>query len=333
MNLRCWICLFVGWLTFQIGIAARADISYSAVPLLKTVSHSQLIVVGRIVAITPDPTRHVSKTNTLPWLVGLNPPGDYVFQVLSALRGKSKSVLHIFLPQIDASAYGNAKPRIDKGTLAILFLTPERDSKGTHWNAADPMRPLLILGNGVQSQLNDDKKDVVTRIVNLALASMSDPVLRCANAYALRDVVHTRIPAALLPYMDDTNKDTQANILACLATNQQVQAIPRIAQLEGKVYREHGGVDTGNGLRAYKTPDAIPFLNPLLFEVCIYTRLAAADALRDIADKLLFPILSLRCMIPATTFRIFPTQPCVACFQCWDLSKHHPSSMHTERRF
>lgn len=272
--------------------ASQFDVNSGTAPLLQSIAHSHLIVVARLMQIANDPTRHPitsSDTHTF----ALNPPGTYKFEVVEVLRGKPASTLNIYLPQTNISAYGNAKVPVENGKLYLLLLEPQREKQNTYWTAVDPLRALLPLTANTKVQTKEKNPNVVTRIIDLLIMSFSDPLLRRANSYVLRGMVHPYMSQVLKPYIDDPSRDVQANVLNCMAANQQVEAIPKIAELERRAFSEHDGVDVVLALNYYKTAEAIPYLNPLLFHVAEYVRVNTATALRDLANSTSIPYLVL----------------------------------------
>ena len=258
--------------------------------LLQTIARSHLIVVGRLTKITPDATRHPTVNSESPWKT-LNLPGEYTFHVTSVWRGKCDLTLRVDLPQLSSAAYGGAVIPVSVGKPYLLLLEPERDKQVTRWIAADPIHALLPLIDDEKTWNGRTKKNIVVDVIDLLIKSFSDSMLGCANSCTLRYTTHPYLAQALAPYMDSPNLDIQASVLTCMAMNQQPQAIPRIARLESRADRGNFTVNMAMTLSLYKTPDAVRFLNPLLFDVSPYIRINTVMVLRDLADGTSIPYL------------------------------------------
>jgi HEAT repeat protein len=97
--------------------------------------------------------------------------------------------------------------------------------------------------------------------------------------------------------LNDPNSRIQDLALYCQAVNQQLDAIPRIAELERKLLPFENTTGSSakslEALQKLQTPKAVPYLNPLLFEPSPYTRINAMMALRDLVDRTSIPYLLL----------------------------------------
>ena len=90
--------------------------------------------------------------------------------------------------------------------------------------------------------------------------------------------------------MNDPDLYVRCSALSCLATNQVVEAIPIMADM----LRRGEQVSLHDSFEAYKTKDAIPFLNPLIVdpasEYLRYWTITAMSA-NKLADKSSIPFL------------------------------------------
>ena len=94
-----------------------------------------------------------------------------------------------------------------------------------------------------------------------------------------------RCIAALRPLADDKNIDIRVSTLKCLAVNQDVTVIPKIASTIVELETQYGGTGLTGALTKYKDPRAVAFLNPIISSPSYYLRLNAMMALRPIADE------------------------------------------------
>ncbi len=134
---------------------------------------------------------------------------------------------------------------------------------------------------------------VEENVYSLMLASCSNPNVRRANTYILRTVVNPIIVGKLFYYINDPNLYTRDNVLTCMATNQQVTAIPRIAALDTMMEAGGGGAQSAIAFNSYHTSDALPYLNPLIFSAAYYTRLNTIFAIDRLANRSSIPYLML----------------------------------------
>ncbi len=220
-------------------------------------------------------------------------PGHYTFQVVQTIEGQCEPTLQMDLPLVQARFYGGMRRWVEEGDTVLLLLTS--NSQG-QWVPVDPEVPFVTLA-GKEQQLNildsQEAKTRKSRVVNLLLSSLSNPVLRQETTYFLRSFVDPQIVVGLAPYIDDPNIRTQDNVLYCMAANHQVTVIPRIAQLSSKMWLTGGAPDSLQTLPDFNTAEAVPYLNPLLFETPLYTRLNTMYALSKSANRTSIPYLLL----------------------------------------
>lgn len=281
-----------------IGLISCMQISASAISmpysksLSEAISQSDVIIAARLVSYVPEQNYTHSLQGLLYAHMGvLRPPGHYSFEVLNTLKGKSTAKLNSDLPVILSLYYNDEKLMINDGSQVLLVLKPNVSGQLAPLDPTLPMIP--ITQEAVDSIQRTD--DVQSQVLNLMLASAADPALRQTETYLLRNVVDPQVVAGLAPYLNDPNVETRSNVLYCMAENQQVSVIPRIAALEREIEKRGNGTsaDTVVTLGDFTTPDAVPYLNPLLFEATYYTRLNTMFSLGKIADQTSAPYLIL----------------------------------------
>ena len=261
-------------------------------------NQSQIIVVARIVSFTQDkksaPDADSPKSHSGNIIVTSNddmvPSGNYSFDILRTIKGHSDKNLQIHLPALSRRNYGFADFEVRLGDDVILCLTKGSDGQVAPTELGVP---LIQLGKNYASEVETNTGDVSTEVFGLMLRSLGDPVIRQANTALLRDVNSPIVAKGLLPFINDSNDSVKDNVLYCMAVNQVVSAIPKIVQLQLKEARKDGGTYCVTALQLYDNPQAVPLLNPLLFQNDEYIRINSVMALQKIADTSSIPYLML----------------------------------------
>lgn len=283
---------------------ASAFMMPASMPLPQTIVDAQVIVIGRIADCPPDltyeqnaPAKRVALVgmDAMVAMTGLKPRGQYVFKVLRTIKGQCESSLQLNMPQVLSSYYDNVKFQIKQDAIVLLFL--KADASG-QLLPVDPTVPFIPLPEKALSiPVTESSASPESQVIALMLASLDAPAVRHADLFLLRNSVDDRIPKAVSPYLNDADLRIQDIALYCMLTNQQVQFIPHVAKLERKLFPEEGRIGSSAmsllALGNLKTPAAVPYLNPLLFEPCEYSRLNAMLALRKLANRTSIPYFML----------------------------------------
>ena len=279
-------------------------------PLSKSITDAKVIIIARLTKYIPDPqatppppnANYIKGGEEHPFYRGLNAfivvntlyyQGEYVFQEARMIKGNSPQVLKINLPSIMSNYYDYVRLHVQSGDWLLLLLKPGA-SGGL--SPVDVTVPLIPLGRLNQDIGHEDKtQSVSSQVIQVMLSSLAVSDIRQVNTYLLRDIVDPQVVVGLAPYLDDANIETRSNVLYCMAKNQQVTVIPRIAALEREIEKRGNGTsaNTVGTLGDFTTPDAVPYLNPLLFETAYYTRLNTMFSLGKIADQTSAPYLML----------------------------------------
>ncbi len=278
-----------------LGIA-RASAMRRSIPLVTAIGRAEVIVVGQINDYVADPQLPRKARSAFDpeasSAATLQPSGKYSIGVIQALKGQCAPTLQLNLPPLLWVYYDSAQLSAHKGDSVLLMLnkSPQGD-----WIPVDSTVPLIRLANGSEGPAVDKTSGAVyAQVMDLMLASLADPQVRSANIYLLRDVVNPAVAQAMKQYSNDPDLRIRDHALNCLALNQDVTVIPLIAQLETAVDRtNHGSANSVGALDNLRTPLAVPYLNPLLFQSAYFSRLNAADALRNLADQTSIPYLIL----------------------------------------
>jgi HEAT repeat protein len=289
------ICAFFVLLLTNIGEKASAFAMPPSKPLSQTIAQSQIVVVVSLVKYQSEKSLIQSKDQEPPPTgatgsdtltnMPMKPAGRYVLHVIKCIKGTAPPTLHVDLPYILVYYYGVADLPIQNGSKLILFLQAGADGNLTPTDATVPFVPLTDEAAASGSHLGSAEENVFS----LMLASCSSAKIRQANTYLLRNTVNPSIVAGLFPYINDPDSDTRGYVLTCMAANQQVSAIPRIAALE----EQGSGSDAVTALGHFETPQALLYLNPLLFSSAYYVRLNAIFSIDNLADHTSLPYLML----------------------------------------
>lgn len=263
----------------------------SSKPLPQIIAQSQTIVAVSLVKYQSEISFTQSKDQE-PSPIGatgpdtftsypLKPAGRYVFHVIKLIKGTAPATLHVNFPYILSLYYGGADLPIRSGNKLILFLQPMADGNLVPTDATVPFVPLTDEATASESYIGSAEENVYS----LMLSSCSDLNVRLANTYILRTVVNPLVVAKLFYYINDQNLYTRDNVLTCMATNQQVTAIPRIAALDMIMEAGGGGAQSAIAFNNYQTSEALPYLNTLIFSPAYYTRLNAMFAIDRLANR------------------------------------------------
>ena len=296
------VMLLVG----SLSVDALAFAMPATIPLTDAVKGADTIAVVRLDQYTPD-TDKLSPNDTIVDKTGvhkvytgmamevfvstLQGSGRYTFQVLQTLKGKAENKIQIHLPYILSTYYGHAKLELPTGSQFLLFLKATKIKGVMVEDGTVPLIPGRVLPASQVASAQDD--NFFSKVVQSMLLSVGNAQNRAADTYLLRNVVDPAIVPALARYLDDPNENVRDNVLFCLATNQQVAAIPRIAALDAKLEAQGSGAQSTMALPNFQTSEAVPYLNPLLFSPAYYTRLNTVFAIDHLANRTTVPYLLL----------------------------------------
>jgi hypothetical protein len=292
-------------------------------------------VVCKIVSFTPDKDATAPDPNPLPLRIGipqmqsLQPcicqpiypgirpfnfthriqgPGTYVIEDVHLIKGTFTDT-QVSLPAIAFPNFVGEDTPPAAGDYILLLM--KRDIDTGFPRPTDRQLSLILLSDasGAQTMLSetgastgDPRKDVI----RLLEASAAEPGRRQPDSYWLKDEFDDTIPKSLAPYIDDPNLETRANVLHAMLINQQAYCIPRAVSLE------HLGTDSGkrthtNDIDAFDTlqsPDAVQYLNPLIWDSYVFIRSRAMQALARLGDASSIPYLVLAARDPDVYNRV-----------------------------
>jgi len=273
-------------------------------PLQETITASTTIVVCRLTGFVADPSQDIpmkpagTTPDGIPYYMGnlaflvvdtLRAPGAYEFDVTQTIKGDITTPLSVRLPSVLSYSYGEywkSRPQILVGGYFLLLLR----RNGTTYIPTDSRLPLVP----IPANTSIDKSSSVTlQIANLLLPSGTNTSLRLADSYLLRTLTGPQLVVKLAPFITDPNVYVKDNVLACLAANQQVAVIPRIVELSSAPeFRNHPS-NAVPALQLFTVPDAVPYLNPLVFNGDYDVRVHTMYSLYKIADRTSLPFLIL----------------------------------------
>ena len=220
------------------------------------------------------------------------PDGTYALRVDRTIKGECPAHLVLHLPRASAVYYAYAPLTIQAGDRVLLLL---QRVDGGGLDPVDPTVPLIPLADADPWMAAEPAAaTTLDRVIDVMVRSMDSPARRRAIPHILCTVVAPALVGKLRPFEDDPDPETRDNVLECLAHNQDVAAIPRIAALEDfEEATPRRGSSAVSCLGDYTDRQAVPLLNPLLFNRSVWVRLNAAASLRRLADETSIPYLML----------------------------------------
>jgi hypothetical protein len=272
-------------------------------PIPQAVSHSDLIIIGRLTRIDAD--------QTAPPKYGGNPAHmqattSYVVTVETPLKGKPASpVITVRASVPNRLYYGDPSFEVMEGRRYLFLLS--NSGNGGEFIPIDRSLPMIFVSENakateVSEANNSTTPDPTAAILRLMLDSLADAKCRLSVMYLLRSFHDPAVISAARPFMDDPDLEMRQNALCCLAENQVIDAIPRIAEVEGISQASGKGSSRSvTELEAYETPQATPSLNALLYDTrSSSTRVNAILALAQnrLADRSSIPYLMLALQDP-----------------------------------
>lgn len=302
-------CTYRFWILVLITCLCKTSYAFPVIPgtpITSVIAEAKVIVIVRLESYTPDPEVHkriasgkivLEDGEAFTAIHMVKPPARYNFRVMRRLRGECGDMLQLNLPAIYSYYYPISGTQVGVGNTCILFLHLNDKGELVPTNATLPIMRLIDTQQApiVNEPIGANMKLYVT---SLLLSSLVDTKIRLANTHLLKDIIEPQIPLGLIAYVNDPDLGVRDNVLYALAINQQVSAIPLIARLQAEQSRQGNGVHSVVALENYKTPAAVPHLNPLLFEIDEYTRLNAAAALRNLPHRSSIPYLMLALQDP-----------------------------------
>lgn len=284
---------------------AKAVLMGYAKPLPQAIAQAQLIVVARLVKYTPDPAREFPSKPTqglngqeayvgedaLYKFFSVKAPGHYSLQVLQMLEGEPVATLEIDLPYLLQHYYADVRYKLVEGDAALFMLKLNTQGQLEPVDRLLPLIPLTSANSPLNLPATAVAKPVPERVLDILLASLSDPTLRQVNTHLLRDMIGPEVVAGLAPYLNDPSLRVQDNVLYAMAVNQQVSVIPHISALAAKMAARGSYPQSVQALTKFDTPEAVPYLNPLLFNLNYLVRFRANDTLYKISDRTSIPYL------------------------------------------
>lgn len=271
---------------YTCSVASWADQFPQPQPLSISIQKSQIIVLATLVNFKPDEDNVSTLGDSLPQSgmgsTGLHPPGLYNFDSIKVLKGNlsNESRLQLHLPAITGFYYGSNIP-LPLGSKVLLLLNKTNNRLAP----IDETTPVVPLGLGAIPLLPPERtSELRESVVRLMLSTLDDPSIRKVNMHLLRTIESNQLPLKLTPLENDPDLSFRDDVLYCLIVNQEVKAIPLMAQLSEVRLKENGGAASVGSFEYLKTKKAVPYLNPLLLNVSPFTRQSAAFALRRLAD-------------------------------------------------
>lgn len=319
--------------TLLLGIVNSRSYSQRPAPLDAAVDQATTIIVGTLEQYISEPeaidrsiqerarTSDVMAVGNVEMMVmrTINPRGTYVFNVLSVIKGTSPKSLAVRLPRVTADVFtGDGARSIPLKGRYLLMLTGS-DEKGY----SQVYRGLIQISKG--AKLPATPAEVLStgmEVTGILIESMELEPNTAGNMLAiLKGTADQRVVEIMRKRVDDPDDVIRQSALECLALNQDVTVIPKIAGWKYTV-SGRGGNPVINSFSLFTTPEAIPYFNQLLLDTTTpQAQRAAASALRQLPpDKSSIPFwIAVLQAVP-----ISPTSSAV--YDAYNsLHKHYPS--------
>jgi hypothetical protein len=265
---------------------------------------SQVVAVGRLTGYLEDPDAKAEQEKALADakvstrgnfdvrpLAARRLRGTYTFGVQLRLKGQCPDVLTYHVPLVDWLTFGDSRFEVRDGTSYLLLLVRRNDA----WTPAPRTPPVIPLGQGVRipTATGTESLDLTNTVVRLMLSGLDDRPVRGATLRILSGTHGAEIVAAARRYWDDPEYYVKQAALCCLATNQVVEAIPRILKMKETASARGGDLGLGASMEVFQTPEAVRYLNEALFNADRFVRLQAMLTLwtNRLADKSSIPYL------------------------------------------
>lgn len=263
--------------------------------LSASIHEADFIVIAKLGIFMPDKSSNdaqVSQSQLVVNLLTSYPAGQYIFTPTASLKGNlfDKTRIRIHLPAISAYYY-DSKFTIPAGTYVLLLLKEDEQSQMVPVDETVPLIPLGSSGAFASATKLVAPFRIEDEVISIILMTLNDPSARKVNMHLIRSQIDNQISARLIPFEDDPDEDFRDDVLFCLIRNQQVQAIPLLAQLSAFRFKETGGGASIGAFEYLKTKEAVPYLNPLLSSASPSIRQSAALALRRLGNKTSLPYL------------------------------------------
>jgi hypothetical protein len=227
------------------------------------------------------PGRTVTADDSQAW-----PRGNYRLQVDAALKGNLKGELSLELPAVNEFYLGVVgMAQAPAGNFMLLL-----KHQGDQWKPVEPLLPMIPVSPRAVEKARAAEKGF--DYIDVLLNSTDDPLLRHAALYLLRDITDKRIVPEAFKWINDANSFTRGDALLCMATNQDLRAIPLIVAWQDDAAKNNkDGTHAVNGLMRYRTPEAVSILAPLLTGHSQPVRDCAIQGLVRSADQSSIPFL------------------------------------------
>jgi len=258
------------------NVAAYAGFRSSPLSFNDSIDHANIIAVARVIGSSYTALNIENSSSKMETVEQLS---SYNLQVISLLKGKCPTSLTLQVSLSDDRYFGVQE--VPKGTIVLALM---RVNAQGQYEPSDIDRTLIRLSDKQKLAYGNTNLSLKAKCLSIVLSSLQDPAVRQENTLLIRDIVDPQLVGALVPYVGDASLDVQDNVLYNMIVNQQVTAIPRVVQLVRKIHaRGRGGGSSIIALQRLEVPEAIPYLNPLLFEVLSGERLNAIMSIGKMA--------------------------------------------------
>ena len=223
--------------------------------------------------------------------------GTYDLTAVKNIKGDVGSQLAIQFPALSTLGYASASMmgeippfQVKAGDFLVAFLRKENGV----WTAQDPWRPFVPLFSAPDLAATPEGTPL-QQVQSLIMPQLKDEATRLMAADLLSQASNPQVLVALAPYAQDPNLRVRDFVLSAMARNRQLGAIPLIRNLN----RLTNAAGRGNPKAIILLPnyagikEAVPLLNPLLFENEYFIRTNTLATLGRSKDASSLPFLLL----------------------------------------
>jgi hypothetical protein len=262
-------------------------------PLGQDFAAADAVAVAKVVHMT-HPGVEAYTVNQVP----VCQPVTLHLTVLTALKGSlSQGALVLHLPSVAITYYSGMSSNED-GSYILISLSHCADGSYQPYTTAFPFIPL---GTSDPNVTQLEPADPITSCFEVLVSAAKDPSVRQLIVDSLWLDNNRSLPVGLAPYLHDPDPSVRAATLVCMASCQQVAALPLIRHFVAANPASDASSGVAWSVREYTTPLAVPSLCQLTFSPIAALRETAVYALYRIHEPSSVPVLILSLMDPDET--------------------------------
>jgi len=229
-------------------------------------------------------------TGTTAFIAASTFEGEGTYQLITVrnIKGDAGADVTLKAPALTGLGYLSTF-HVKVGDFLIALLRKD----GNSWVPQDPMRPFVPLFVTPDLTTISDANPL-QQVESLVIPELKDKSTRLLAADLLSNSKNSKVLVALAPYIEDSNLRVRDIVLTTFARNKQLNVINRIRDLNRLTSVQGSNLKGITELLNYSgMKEAVPFLNPLLFEAEQFIRINALDSLVQAKDASSIPFLLL----------------------------------------